>query len=188
MRPFVILCALTLVAVAAFGQQPGPHPYIPGYGYGPFAPLVTTPMISLETVSPNPVGASNATTGLIAGATNSTVSELEGSTSSNYTAAVWYQGGAPLVAPDVNLFPEPLGRGMHAHHGPMEDHGMMEEREEHHEKRAQWTYFSGPEYTADVASAAKTGPSKHVYTNDDVTRQNNNNGNVHYDSKTEKIQ
>jgi hypothetical protein len=190
MRPFVLICAFTLVAVAAFGQQPGPHPYIPGYGYGygPFAPLVTTPMISFETVSPNPVGASNATTGLVAGATNSTVSELEGSTSSSYTEAVWYQGGAPLMAPEVNLFPEPLG--MRARHGMMmkEQHGMMEEREAHHEERAAWTYFSGPEYTTPVAGAAKNGPSKHSYTNDDVTRQNNNNGNVHYDSKTEKIQ
>lgn len=191
MRPYIVLCAFTLVAVAAVGQQYGPHPYIPGYGYGPIAPLVTTPMISLETVSPNPVGASNATTGLVAGATNSTVSELQGSTSSNYTEAVWYQGGAPLMAPEVNLFPEPLGRGMHGMHGMMmkEENGMMEEREAHHEKRAEWTYFSGPEYTTDVASAAKgPGPGKHSYTNDDVTRQNNNNGNVHYDSKTEKIQ
>jgi len=187
MRPFAILSVLTLVAVAAFGQQPSPHPSFPGYGFAPFAPLITTPMISLETVSPNPVGASNATTGLVAGATNSTVSELEGSTSSNYTAGVWYQGGAPLMAPGVNLLPEPLGR-MHAHHGPMmEEHAM--EREGHHEQPAQWTYFSGPEYTASVAGAAKgPGPGKHMYTNDDVTRQNNNNGNVHYDSKTEKIQ
>jgi hypothetical protein len=188
MRPYVVLCAFTLVAVSALGQQPGPHPYIPGL-YGQFAPLVSTPMVSLQTVSPNPVGASNATTGLVAGATNSTVSQIEGSTSSSYTEAVWYQGGAPLVAPEVNLFPEPLGHGMHAHRGMMmEEHGMMEEREGHHEARAAWTYFSGPEYTTGVAGAAKNGPSKHSYTNDDVTRQNNNNGNVHYDSKTEKIQ
>jgi hypothetical protein len=189
MRPYSVLCAFTLVAALAFGQQPGPHPYpyIPGYGYGPFSPLVTTPMISLETVSPNPVGASNATTGLVAGAVNATVSEIEGSTSSSYTAAVWYQGGAPLMTPEVSLSPEPIGRREHAMHGPMEEHFM--EREGQREKRAEWTYFSGAEYTTSVAGAAKgPGPGKHSYTNEDVTRQNEKNGNVKWDSKTEKIQ
>ena len=73
MRPYFVLCAVVLMAVAAFGQQPGPRIYGPCvYGCGPYVPLVTTPMVSLQTVSPNPVGASNATTGLIAGATNAT--------------------------------------------------------------------------------------------------------------------
>ena len=144
-------------------------------------------MISLETISPNPVGASNATTGLVAGASNSTASEIAGSTSSSYTAAVWYQGGAPLMTPEVNLWPEPLGRGAHAAHGKMEEHGM--EREAQHEKRAEWMYFSGSAYTTGVAGAAKgPGPGKHSYSNEDVSRQNDKNGNVHYDSKTEKIQ
>jgi hypothetical protein len=188
MRPYLVLCVFTLVAALAFGQQPGSHPSISGYSYGPFAPLVSTPMISFETISPNPVGASNATTGLVAGATNATVSDIEGSTSSSYTAAVWYQGGAPLMTPEVSLFPEPLGREAHAmRHGPMEEHAM--EHEAHHEARAAWTYFSGPEYTTSVAGAAKgPGPGKHSYTNEDVTRQNDKNGNVKYDSKTEKIQ
>jgi hypothetical protein len=31
-------------------------------------------------------------------------------------------------------------------------------------------------------------PAKHNYTNDDVQRENDKNGYVHYDSKTEKIQ
>jgi len=186
MRPFLVLCAFTSVALAAFGQQPGPQPYIPGL-YGPFAPLVSTPMVSFETVSPNPVGASNATTGLVAGATNATDSEVSGSTSSSYTVAVWYQGGAPLMTREVNLWPEPLGRRAHAAHGPMEEHDM--EREAHHEKHAEWTYFSGPESTTSVAGAAKgPGPGKHAYTNEDVTRQNEKNGNVRFDGKTEKIQ
>jgi len=186
MRPYFVLCAVVLMAGAAFGQQPGPYPYIPGL-YGPFAPLVSTPMISFETVSPNPVGASNATTGLVAGATDATVSEIQGSTSSSYTAAVWYQGGAALMTPEVNLFPEPLGREAHAMRHRMEEHDM--EREAHHEKRAEWVYFSGPESTTSVAGAAKgPGPGKHSYTNEDVTRQNEKNGDVKYDSKTEKIQ
>lgn len=186
MRPYLVLSVFVFVAVAVFAQQPVPHPGIPGL-YSPFVPLVTTPMISLESVSPNPVGASNATTGLTAGATNATVSELSGSTSSTYTVPVWYQGGnAPLTTPEVNIFPEPLDHHGRIMHGPVEEPGM--ERGPRHEKRAEWTYIAGPEYTTSVASEAKTTPSKHSYTNDDVTRQNDNNGNVKYDGKTEKIQ
>ncbi len=189
MRPCLVLCAVVLMAGAAFGQQPVPRVYGGyGYGFGPYVPLVSTPMVSLETVSPNPVGATNATTGLIAGATNSTVSELEGSTSSEFTAPVWYQGGAPLTGPDVNMWPEPIGREGHRMHGPMmEEHGRPEHAREG--ARGQWEYFSGPEYTTDLTSVAKgPGPGKHVYTNDDVTRQNDKNGTVKYDGKSEKIQ
>jgi len=196
MRPFFTLCAVVLIAVSAYGQdiRSRHHPSFGyDYGYGSDAPLITTPMLSLQTFSPNPIGASNATTGLVAGATNATASDLpEGSTNSDYTVAVWYQGGSPLITPEVNTWPIPReGYGMPGPMmGPMmgEEHGGMEHMARH-EKRAGWTYFSGPEYTTPVASAAKgPGPGKHAYTNDDVTRQNNNNGNVKYDGKTEKIQ
>jgi hypothetical protein len=188
MRPYLVLCGVVLIAVAAFGQQAVPRFYGSYYGYGPYVPLVSTPMISFETVSPNPVGASNATTGLIAGATNSTLSQVEGSTSSSYTVAVWYQGGAPWTTPEVNILPEPIGRARHAMHGAMyEEHGTPEHPRE--EARTEWLYISGSEYTTDLGSVAK-GPGKgaHSYTNSDVTRQNENNGNVHYDGKNEKIQ
>ncbi len=184
MRPYFVLCAVVLTAVAAFGQQPGPHVYGPClYGCGPYVPLITTPMISLETVSPNPVGARNATTGLIAGATNSTLSQIQGSTSSEYTAPVWYQGGdAPLTASQIHLYPEPIrhvARPMH------EEHGVREER------REGWIYFSGSEHTASAAeaSSAAKGIKKatHVYTNEDVERQNQNTGTVKYQGKTEKM-
>jgi hypothetical protein len=184
MRPYLVLIAVVLMAVAAFAQQPYPHP---GYGScingcGPFVPLVTTPMVSLQTVSPNPVGASNATTGLIAGATNSTLSEIEGSTSSEYTVPVWYQGGFPLTTPQVRLWPEPAARAarpMHEEHGPRE------------EAPANWTYFAGREHTGDAAQAASAAKelkkAGHVYTNDDVTRQNDTNGTVKHGGKTEKM-
>jgi hypothetical protein len=184
MRPYLVLIAVVLTAVAAFAQQPFPHPgYGPClYGCGPFVPLVTTPMVSLQTVSPNPVGASNATTGLIAGATNSTLSEIQGSTSSEYTVAVWYQGGAPLTTPQVRLWPEPTARAAHPMH---EEHGPREEAP------GNWTYFAGREHTA---SAVLTGSEAkgvrqagHVYNNDDVTRQNDKNGDVKHGGKTEKM-
>jgi hypothetical protein len=209
MRPYLILTVVVLTAAvlttgAAFGQQPVPRPY--GgcfYGCGPDIPLVTTPEISLQQVSPNPVGASNATTGLIAGATNSTLSEIQGSTSSVYTEAVWYQGGAPLITPQVNLWPEPIGREGHPmreamyqersrEEGPREAHRRDDrsgahggkERAATAEARVDWTYLTGPGPATAANGTAKAGK---VYNNDDVTRQNDKNGVVKYDDKTEKI-
>jgi len=184
MRPYLVLCTMVLIAVAAFGQQPVPRIYGPcNFGCGPFIPLVTTPMISLQQVSPNPVGASNATTGLIAGATNSTLSEISGNTSSVYTEPVWYQGGgAPLTTSAVHLWPEPLGHPMHAMH---EGHAPKEEA------RVGWVYFGGSEQavSGSSASAGAKGAKKagRTYTNDDVERQNQNNGNVKMKGKAEKL-
>src|SRR5271157_6071045 len=138
MRPCLVLTAVVLMAVAAFGQQPIPHPGPCLYGCGPYIPLVTTPQISLQQFSPNPVGATNATTGLIAGATNSTLSQIQGSTSSVTSVAVWLQGGgAPLISQGVNLSPEVIGREGRvmnpAMHDGMREAQMREEsfREEH---------------------------------------------------------
>jgi hypothetical protein len=196
MRPCLVLTAVVLLAVAAFGQQPSYPAYAAClYGCAPYVPLVTTPEVSLEQFSPNPVGASNATTGLIAGATNSTLSELEGSTSSTYTVPVWYQGGgAPIMTPQVHLSPERLGREGHVMremHEMMREEHMREEHGMHAETRAGWTYFTGREHTANAAQAAgeARGSRKagHVYTNDDVTRQNDTNGTVKHGGKTEKM-
>ena len=185
MRPCFVLCAVVLIAVAAFGQQPvTPRIYGPClYGCGPYVPLVTTPMISLQTVSPNPVGATNATTGLIAGATNSTLSQIQGSTSSEYTEPVWYQGGdAPIMTSQVHLWREPKGH---------EARPMHEERGAREEDHRGWLYYTGSDHTASVAAAssAAKGSKKaaHVYTNDDVERQNQTNGTVKYGGKTEKM-
>jgi hypothetical protein len=187
MRPYLVLTAVILMAVAAFAQQPFPHPI-----YGPYVPLITTPEVSFQQFSPNPVGATNATTGLIAGATNSTLSQMQGSTDSVESVPVWYQGGdAPLTSSRVHLFPESIGREGRI---MREERGREEHAREEHgreEARAGWTYFTGREHTEDaaLASNAAKGSRKagHVYTNDDVTRQNDKNGSVKYDGKTEKM-
>src|SRR5260370_38772020 len=118
MRPYLVLIAVVLTAVAAFAQQPFPHPgYGPClYGCGPFLPLVTTPMVSLQTVSPNPVGASNPTTDLIAAATNATLSEMQGSPSSEATAPAWYQAAAPVTTPPRRPCPAPPRPAARASH------------------------------------------------------------------------
>ncbi len=188
MRPYLVLCAVVLIAVSAFGQQPVP-PRIYGpciLGCGPFVPLVTTPMVSLQQVSPNPVGASNATTGLIAGATNSTLSQVSGNTSSVYTEPVWYQGGgAPLMTSAVHLWPEQAEHPMHSMKEMREGHGPREEA------RSEWIYFSGSEHTVNGMGAAAAAKSvkkaARTYTNDDVERQNQNNGNVKMKGKSEKL-
>ncbi len=199
MRPYLVLMAVALTAVGAFGQQPFPHPaYGPClYGCGPYIPLVTTPEISLQAVSPNPVGASNATTGLVAGATNATLSETQGSTSSEYTAPVWYQGGAaPIMTPQVHLQPERLGREGHVMHEVVREERPREGRltEEHGpraEARGGWNYFPGREHTASAVQAANEAKgfkkASRVYTNDDVARQNDANGTVKHGGKTEKM-
>ena len=194
MRPYLVLIAVVFLTVAVFAQQPFPHPgYSPCfYGCGPFVPLLTTPEVSLEQYSPNPVGARNATTGLIAGATNATLSQIQGSTSSVYTVPVWYQGGgAPIMTPEIHLAPEMLGREGHVMHEAMREEHPREEQGPHAETRGGWMYFSGREHTASAAVGANeskgTRKAGHVYTNDDVTRQNENNGAVKYDGKTEKM-
>jgi hypothetical protein len=214
MRPYLVLTTVVLLAVAAFGQQPFPYDGACWYGCGPYVPRLTTPEINLQQISPNPVGASNATTGLIAGATNSTLSEIEGSTSSVYTVPVWYQGGgAPLMTPQVSLRPERVGREGHVMREPMHEEHMREEHarearsgEEHsreermhkdrmheghvagEEARGNWTYFTGRENATESTSVVKGfRKAAHSYNNGDVTRQNDKNGTVKYGGKTEKM-
>jgi hypothetical protein len=192
MRPYLVLMAAVLMAAAAFGQAPIPYPGACFYGCGPYIPRLTTPELSLQTFSPNPVGASNATTGLIAGATNSTLSQIQGSTSSEYTVAVWYQGGdAALTTPNIHLWPELVGREGRPMHGSMGEERPREARGSREQARGGWTYFTGREHTADAALAASEAKglkkADHAYTNDDVTRQNDKNGTVKYEGKTEKM-
>jgi hypothetical protein len=199
MRPCLVLAALVSMTVAVFGQAirgpipPRPRPIFDGGGYyggGEYIPLLTTPQVTLETFSPNPVGASNATTGLIAGATNGTLSEIVGSTNSVYTAPVWYQGGgAPLMTPDVSLTPETIGRDGHVIHRAMgAEERPREERTPREEARANWTSFGAHDHSVVLGNVAKGTKGDHVYTNDDITRENEKNGDVKYDHKTEKVQ
>jgi hypothetical protein len=87
------------------------------------------------------------------------------------------------MTPQIHLFPQPAGQMARPMH---EEHEMARE-----EQRAGWIYFSGSEHTARAAEAsvAAKGMKKaaHVYTNEDVERQNQTNGTVKYSGKTEKM-
>src|SRR5277367_6328911 len=77
MRVISVLCLLVLLCGFAAAQATvmgGTASYwAPAYAV-PFVPLITTPSVSLSTVSPTAVGARNATFGNVAGAVNATLS------------------------------------------------------------------------------------------------------------------
>jgi hypothetical protein len=181
----ITLCATLLFAGVAFAQRP-----VEAYGpaYGPYVPLITTPQVSFETVSPNAVGARNATYGLAAGARNSTLSMTDGNTSSSFTEPVWYQGGgAPLISePEVALHV----RGVHGGHM---EHREMRRGEEHAtgESRA-WTYMASLEEISSPAEASASAKNARkatrTITNQDIDQENQKTGMVKYDGKTEKLQ
>lgn len=180
MRLLTSLFAVLLFSGVVLAQVP-----VYPYGYGPYIPRVTTPQITLQTASPTPVGASNATHGLTAGARNSTFETMGDGAPATYTEPVWYTGGgAPRMSSEISLYPRPA-------HGQHEMHTMMEERHEAHaEAPRQWTYFGASETEAPInTSAGKSTPhATRVITNDDIDRANQNTGNVKYDGKTEKLQ
>lgn len=184
MRTLTVLCSILLLSALGFGQGvvrgfPG---YCP-YGCGPYIPMITTPILSLATVSPNAAGATNATGGLVAGATNSTLSQVSGNLDAAYTMPVWISGGeTPLISPAVNAPVPPMRM--------QTEHGQRLHREHEAVPRA-WTYFSAAEAAgpAGAGSAAKgLRRATRIYSNEDVKRQNQQNGLVKYDSKTQKIQ
>jgi hypothetical protein len=195
MPRFAVLCSILLLSVLSFGQNGrGIAGYCP-YGCGPYVPLITTPSLSFATVSPNPVGATNATGGLIAGATNSTLSEVSGNTDAVYTMPVWYSGGqtpriSPIAAGSPRLQGPPPMAAPAVHEREMRHLERAERAEEVHGEPTPvaWTYFSSGQPTAGSGEAATERHGARSYSNEDVTRQNQKNGEVKYDSKTEKIQ
>jgi hypothetical protein len=56
-----------------------------------------------------------------------------------------------------------------------------------HGEAAGWMYFTEREHTSNLVRPTVEAKAGHVYTNDDVTRQNDKNGEVRYDGKREKL-
>jgi len=169
MRGFTVVAAVVICSALAFGQagNRGVAGYCP-YGCGPYVPLVTTPSVAFETVSSAPVGATNATGGLLAGARNSTLSMNPGNTDAVHTEVVWYSGGgSPAVSPAVWL-PHAAPMGMHDGHEERMEHGRGEE------VHAGWMYYAGLAESAspvEASAAAKSGKhAARTYTNEDVNR------------------
>src|ERR1700722_5499479 len=177
MRKLSVLCLLLLLAGLATAQNTiiggTASTWAPAYGVyaGPFVPLVTPPSVTLSTVSPSPVGASNATWGNVAGATNATLSdEFIGTPPVGvYTQPVWYGPSAVAQA----------GEPMHGHmHGRNEPSGA--------------TFIAGASEGSWVVAQLVTGATSvrkasRTYTNQDVDRVTQGTGTVKYRGKTEHI-
>ncbi len=145
--------------------------WAPAYGIyaAPFVPLVTTPSVTLATVSPSAAGASNATFGNTAGASNATLSIVSQPPVGVYTEPVWY---GPSAAVETPAEPTPEGRPSHR-------------------ARAFEVGFASWQSSESVAHlmAGSTGAKKaaRTYTNQDVDQVNQKNGTVRYRGKTEHI-
>lgn len=186
MRFVSTCCTLLLLCGLAAGQATIIGGYAsnwaPSYGVyvGPYVPLVTTPEVSLSTVSPWAAGASSSAFGLVAGAVNSTLSsEFVGEPPAGvYTEPVWYgQTQAELAAPTF--------------YGPAAAPPVMHGRREPQKEQA-FDFISQPRESRVgaavlMAGAAPARKAARTYTNQDVERQNQKNGLVHYDGKTEHI-
>ena len=186
MRLLIVLFAAAFLSLAAVGQVVPASVVYDGCG-APYIPRLTTPEVSLETVSAAPVGASNATYGLSAGATNATLSNVTGNVGGAYTQPVWYGGGTtPLISSPAVQLSVPLARGHNM--------GRMEREREHEKAEAApkaWIYYASEEETSNAVEAsasARTGRrAARTITNQDVDQENHKNGFVKYDGKTEQI-
>jgi hypothetical protein len=175
MRAVTVGIVVVVFSALALGQAGAGR--VPSYcsnNCGPYIPLVSTPNVGFETVSPSATGASNATGGLHAGARNSTLSVVDGNPDAVHTQVVWYSGGgSPLVSPAVLLPHAQPMMGMH------EEHMMHMEHERGEEARQAWTYYAARTASAspvEASAAAKSGRhAARTYTNQDVERMNEKN-------------
>jgi hypothetical protein len=181
----LLLCGFAAAQVAVMGGTASN--WVPPYGVyaAPFVPLITTPSVTLSTVSPSPVGASNATWGLVAGATNATLSEefIAPPPVGVNTIPVWYGPTRRENVPQPWQYSEMMHRG----HGPeMGPTPMM--HGEHMQKEHAFEFIAGPSAgSVSVASVAHGGKASRTYTNQDIDTMNQKTGTVHYDGKTEKL-
>jgi hypothetical protein len=188
MRVISVLCLFLLFCGFAAAQavvMGGTASYwAPAYGYyaAPFVPLITTPSVSLSTVSPTAVGARNATFGNVAGAINSTLSSefVAEPPVGVYTEPVWYG------EPPAGLLAEPMryGPAAEARHGSMRGH------EEAGERAFDFMVSSRASRESVARLIADSGPARkasRTYTNQDIDQVNQKNGTVKYDGKTEHI-
>jgi hypothetical protein len=181
MRKLSVLCLLLLLSGFAAAQATiiggTASNWAPAYGVyaAPYVPLVTTPSVTLSTVSPNPVGASNATWGNVAGATNATLSDefIAPPPVGVFTQPNWYGPSAAVeVGPPM---PEPMHERMH---------GQRERGASEFVAGTSAGTWSAAQLMTASSSARK---ASRTYTNQDVDRATQGTGTVKYRGKTEHI-
>jgi hypothetical protein len=182
MRLLNTFCTVLLLAGLAAAQATviggTASNWVPAYGLyaAPFVPLVTTPSVTLATVSPS-VGASNATFGNVAGATNATLSIVSQPTNGAYTQAIWSPSytqptwSGPALPLETS---EPMAEGRHGQRAHGFDVGV-----------ASWQ--GNQSVTHLMAASTGTRKASRSYTNQDVDLVNQKNGTVKYRGKTEHL-
>ena len=175
MRLLNILCMILLLSALTAAQTTTiggtASNWVPAYGIyaAPYVPLVTTPSVTLATVSPSAVGASNATFGNVAGATDATLSIVSQPPVGVYTQPVWYGPSAALEVPSESMPEARPAQRAHAF-----DAGVAS--------------CQGNVSVAHLmASSAGGKKASRTYTNQDVDQVNQTNGTVKYRGKTEHI-
>jgi hypothetical protein len=145
--------------------------WAPGYGVyaAPFVPLVTTPSVTLATVSPSAAGATNATFGNVAGASNATLSIVSQPPVGVYTQPVWYGPSATAETSAESMSEPRHGQSAHGF-----DAGI-----------ASWQ--SNVSVTHLMASSTGAGKASRRYSNQDVDQVNQKNGTVKYRGKTDHL-
>ena len=177
MRQLLVLCLLLLLSGFAAAQSTvigaTAGNWLPAYGVyaAPYVPRITTPSVTLSTVSPSPVGASNATWGNVAGASNATLSNEF------------------IGEPPVGVFTKPTWYGPSA---AVEIGGPMHERMREQKEQGGGTFIAGPSEGSWSVAQLMTGSSparkaSHTYTNQDVDHLNQSTGTVKYHGKSEHI-
>ena len=175
MRLLNTLCMILLLSGLAVAQATiigaTANNWVPAYGVyaAPFVPLVTTPSVTLATVSPSATGASNATFGNVAGATDATLSIMSQPPVGVYTQPVWYGPSAAVAIPT-----EPMSEARPVQRAHAFDVGV-----------ASWQ--SSVSATHLMASSTGTRKAARTYTNHDVDHVNETNGTVKFRGKTEHI-
>jgi hypothetical protein len=167
---FMILLLSGLAAAQATIIGGTASNWVPAYGVyaAPYVPMVTTPSVTLATVSPSAAGASNATFGNVAGATDATLSIVSQPPVGVYTQPVWY---GPSAAVEI-----PTQSGSEAM--PARSHAL-------NVGLASWP--SSVSVTNLMASSTTGKKAARTYTNQDVDQVNQTNGTVKYRGKTEHI-
>ena len=183
MRQLTTFCMAIILPALAAGQETLISGHAvnwapPGVYAQPFVPLLSTPTMSFENVSPSPVGATNATAGNVAGATNATLSVFP---------------AGPVVQ-----YPPSLALGLE--NSPIESGAEAEARAEA-ESRGEATAaetrplelgvasFQDSYGVAQLAASSRARQqAKRLYTNLDVERMNQMTGMVKFEGKTERLE
>jgi len=184
MRQLTIFCLAIILPALAAGQATVISGYAvnwvpPGTYAQPFMPLVSTPSMSFENVSPSPVGATNATAGNAAGATNATLSVF---------------GAGPVVqyppSPALGLENLPIDFGAEVEaRAEGESRGESMPSAETRPLELGVASFQDSYGVAQLAASSRARQqAKKLYTNLDVDRMNQMTGMVKYEGKTERLE